>query len=87
MIGGEFKDYVIEVRCSATTYRAAVDFVHHVKDLLLAFCFPLVLIDVTTDQSRKEVDPKQTEKNRELKNGARTENKVMRMKEGRDASA
>jgi hypothetical protein len=57
---GEFKEYIIEERCSASTYRAAIDFIHHVKDLLLALCFPLVLIDVTTDQSRKEVDPQQS---------------------------
>lgn len=31
------------------THRAAVNFINHVKDLLLAFSLPLVLVDVTEE--------------------------------------
>lgn len=33
--------------CNSLAYRTTVNFVNHIKDLLLAFSLPLVLVDVS----------------------------------------
>lgn len=37
---------------SLQTYRTAINFINNIKDLLLAFSLPLILIDVTGGEKR-----------------------------------